>query len=350
MQQENIREAMKGLAHLVSGHALANNLTWPFVSVPMFEMYGADALIQGNCEFFAFWPRVPHDEREAYETWATANYQEIYRESHMIKHGNLDRLDDGSSYHSFIAQIGEAGYEPDIERDEYWANINFSPPTSNYGITNWNVYSLPPFKATLDAMLQMRYETVLSAVMPYKSDAFTEEEHAAMHSKLKDSSLQNPHTFAQHPVHRDPLDYNSDIVAMISSGFAFDAALLGLLPEGVEGIVCVLKNNANQSYTYEIDGHDAVFQGEGDLHETKYDHMKRVVELALHTNPIFTSTPGHIQYHMEIYPSSKFEQSYDSNTPELFAGVVAATFVLVALVFFVSLSIHYATVGTVASY
>ncbi len=35
-----------------------------------------------------------------------------------------------------------------------------------------------------------------------------------------------------------------------------------------------------------------------------------------------------------IYPTIKFEQSYDNNTPEVFAGVVAFTFVLVAVVFF----------------
>lgn len=40
-------------------------------------------------------------------------------------------------------------------------------------------------------------------------------------------------------------------------------------------------------------------------------------------------------FSQHIYPSSTFKASYDSNTPEIFAGVVAATFVLVAVVFFV---------------
>ena len=45
------------------------------------------------------------------------------------------------------------------------------------------------------------------------------------------------------------------------------------------------------------------------------------------------SSPFLILQH--IYPSEKFKSSYDSNTPELFATVVAITFGLVALVFFV---------------
>jgi hypothetical protein len=40
-----------------------------------------------------------------------------------------------------------------------------------------------------------------------------------------------------------------------------------------------------------------------------------------------------IQQH--LYPTSTFEESYNSNTPEVFAAVVASTFALVAIVFFV---------------
>jgi hypothetical protein len=36
----------------------------------------------------------------------------------------------------------------------------------------------------------------------------------------------------------------------------------------------------------------------------------------------------------EIYPSTHFHESYDSNTPELYAAIVAGTFVVVAIMFF----------------
>ena len=87
--------------------------------------------------------------------------------------------------------------------------------------------------------------------------------------------------------------------------------------------------------------------------------MKVSVDLNPHYDPKFRETAGHCLYQMvsfrhdsetidqldspshrectvaqDIYPSQTLERVYDRRTPELFAGVVATTFVLVALVFY----------------
>ena len=77
----------------------------------------------------------------------------------------------------------------------------------------------------------------------------------------------------------------------------------------------------------------AIFLGDGDLHESKFDDMEVFVNLALHSHPEFTNTDNHCRYSMRIYPSQTFKNSYDSDTPEIFAAVVATTFVAIALVF-----------------
>jgi hypothetical protein len=77
-----------------------------------------------------------------------------------------------------------------------------------------------------------------------------------------------------------------------------DASLLDLLPEGVHGIIAVIKNNMNQSFTYEIIGPDAVYLGEGDLHEDVYDYMRVDVDLALYSDPAYVTTPGNVLYRM----------------------------------------------------
>ena len=129
-----------------------------------------------------------------------------------------------------------------------------------------------------------------------------------------------------------------------------------LLPEGVSDIVAVVENNCNQSFTFSIDGPRANFVGSGDRHESEYDNMKVFVDLNLITDPKVAETPGHCYYWMvrrengftlllaitmyltacsshfyqNLYPSKNFEQSYDTSTPEIFAVVVACTFVLIA--------------------
>lgn len=338
-QQQNTRDALRSLAHLVSASALATKQTWPLVTVPLYELHAEDAIVQGRTEFLAIWHRVTVASVDAFTNYTANNYQQMMHDAHMLRSGNLDRLNNDSSFYKpFISKaVPGKGYLPDDEREEYWPGWQFTPVPFTYGSINWNVASVPPVGMAINAMLKLQYETTLTPVMPYRSAdvVFTREEHAAMHSKLKDSTPEHPHVFAFHPVHEDPLNYDSNIVATVSGAVALDAAFLDLLPTGVNGIVCVIKNNMNQTFTYEIDGHDAIYQGEGDRHETKYDDMSIEVSLALHSHPDYLATPGHAQYQMKIYPSATFEAAYDSNTPEVYASVVAVTFALVALVFFV---------------
>ncbi|CAB9496653.1 Receptor-type guanylate cyclase gcy [Seminavis robusta] len=275
---------------------------------------------------------------DQWTNYSTDNYQEMIQRAHWIQKGNLDRLNNDTSYYKpYISRKTKEGYFHDIEREQYWPSWQFSPPQYTYGITNWNVYSVPPVGSSIDAMLQLQYETTFSEVMPYRSIdlVMTKQEHAALHSRVTDSAPDHPHVLVQHPVHRDPTDYDSDIVALFSCGLALDVSLLNLLPEGVEGIHCVIKNNVNQTFTYVINGQEAIFLGEGDQHETDFSDMEMEVDLALHTNPKWETTKGVVSYSMHLYPSATFKSSYDSNTPEFFATIVAITFVVVAVVFFV---------------
>jgi hypothetical protein len=47
-----------------------------------------------------------------------------------------------------------------------------------------------------------------------------------------------------------------------------------ILPESINGVVCVLENSFGQMRTYEIKGQDAFYLGEGDFHDASYDYME----------------------------------------------------------------------------
>lgn len=82
-----------------------------------------------------------------------------------------------------------------------------------------------------------------------------------------------------------------------------------------------------------LDLKDALYLGEGDFHRPEYNDMSVFVDLNLQTLPRARSTPGHCMYSMKIYPSKAFEEDYKTNTPEIFAIVVAGTFLVVAAVY-----------------
>lgn len=155
-----------------------------------------------------------------------------------------------------------------------------------------------------------------------------------MHSNRKGSSTEHPHSFFFHAIRADPDDSDSEVVAVLGGALAWDAALQDLLPVNVAGIHAVISNDCNQSYTYEIDGEDAFFIGEGDFHSKAFDSFKVEVALNLHTRSDFSTVEGHCQYKMAVYPSEVFQSAYYSLAPMTFAVSTAVTFALILVVFF----------------
>ena len=128
--------------------------------------------------------------------------------------------------------------------------------------------------------------------------ALTPQEHARMHNDLRSSSKSFPHSFFVYPVHDRVNDPSAPLVALAVGMASWDVALRHLLPVGVNGIFAVIRNSCGQEYTYEISGPDAIFQGDGDLHEAEYSAMKVSVDLSPHQHPKFRETEGHCLYQM----------------------------------------------------
>lgn len=66
-----------------------------------------------------------------------------------------------------------------------------------------------------------------------------------------------------------------------------------------------------------------------------YNNFDRFVDLALHTNPNFKSTPGHCRYSMHLYPGEEFADLYLTPVPVLFTVSVLGAFVFMVAVFYV---------------
>lgn len=129
--------------------------------------------------------------------------------------------------------------------------------------------------------------------------------------------------------------YSRDIVShFVHTG---DRYLTNLLPQGVEGLIVVLRNTWNQTFSYEIDGNRAFFLGEGDLHDERYSNMEVVIpfeRFKRNETALTANTTGHAVYSFSVYPSSTFEDDYRSNLPIIMTVIVASTFILMALTFF----------------
>jgi hypothetical protein len=70
--------------------------------------------------------------------------------------------------------------------------------------------------------------------------------------------------------------------------------------------------------------------GQGDLHQDGWDDMKVTIKLHDADAP---AVDGNCLYTIEVYPSDEFYSEWDSHLPKIFASVVAATFIIMAIVF-----------------
>jgi hypothetical protein len=295
----DVRQGYRQLADAITAGAQASNASWPFYTVPSFEYYARNFFIQSKAERVGFRPLVRADQVEEWLDYADARYQDVYRESHMMRYGNMDRLKP-TGYKKFISRQTPDGPLPDIERDFYFPTYQASPPDVSYSILNFNPMSVPDFHDAITAALTLKNEPVVTKVRPYVRavSVFAPGEQGAMHDPLPTGETEHPHSFFFLPIFERLNDYESPVVGLLGGAKPWDPSMRNLLPDNVKGIMVVTTNNCGDVFSYEINGPEASFLGSKDFHNEKYDHLVHEVDLAFHTNPDFETTPGHCKYKM----------------------------------------------------
>eukprot|EP00980_Cylindrotheca_fusiformis_P021223 scaffold8157_cov104-Cylindrotheca_fusiformis.AAC.2 len=122
-----------------------------------------------------------------------------------------------------------------------------------------------------------------------------------------------------------------------------------VLTDGEFGVIVVLQSacpnlcaferhadsSASSVVTYRIDGQNAEYLGDSDLHNPKYDGMEITdvfVDLGIDESelPKGTCVPT---LTLHVYPSEDLEQSFQTSNAIQYTGVVAASFIFTSLVF-----------------
>lgn len=270
-RQTGVNFAYRSVADMVSSAAVAANATWPFYTFPRFEQLAFNARYQSKTEIMSVNHRVKHEIRQEWLDYAGENHEEWVNEGFLIESKREgDHVFDNFlkiGYSPYITKPGANGTMVPLEdRQEYWPVWSYSPPPFTYKFVNFDLTAIPDYDEIFKAVLQLKNQTLFTKVRRYASAdiALTKEKHASMHSpQFAHVANDLPHSIVFHPVHKDPDDENSEIVATIGGGAAWDAALIGILPDDAKGIFVVISNNCEQSFTFQIDGADAVYLGEG---------------------------------------------------------------------------------------
>jgi class 3 adenylate cyclase len=139
-----------------------------------------------------------------------------------------------------------------------------------------------------------------------------------------------PHAFILTPVYKEFKENHTETVGFVIGVTAFSTLLDQSLPEGKDGIIAVLDDICGNTMSFKMSSDRATFLGYEDVHETKFDEYERYVSnLEMYEGQV----EGLCKHGLHIYPSTKLRNTYITNKPLLYAGVMIMSSLVTAALF-----------------
>ena len=340
-----------------------SSLSFPFVTVPLFEVLGSEARDDARVENIHWGPTVSisidREEKNEEEEEAWVNYTMVQQEwilesrwFHLSQTGmTWDEVGyDNGTIPDFVYDLNSTNQMmiPSTSAEGPWEPLwQLSPPPIESSVVNFNMRSVP-YVRSIEAATDTIRHGLIDSVRNFRPGGGDSAVHEAYHKGLVDadrgddddneySSYTHPHAYFVEPIFGDIYDLeNSAVAGHIFAVLTWDAYLIHLLPEGVVGITVVVRNTCQQAFTYALNGPKAFFVGEGDFHDTKYDKYEEVIPFYnLDDEEELLNTPGHCLYSFHVFPTEELEDEYRTNLPVALTIAVASAFAFLAVVYFV---------------
>ena len=336
------------LSEHIAAFTLDANVEWPYVTLPNFEQRVAPIRKDSMVDFFGFLPLVETMQRESWEDYVV-NHQEWIQESyitltHSIQHSKEAAIYENysSTKYSISPQISisvNGQKEPYIAVGPYaplW-QMSPPPPPEEANVINEDLMASPRFRNLFEAMQKQQMQSAISEVMDLDlfndndnhNDNHNNQSVAPGENHLKSAIFQPIYDSYTHNI-------NSSKAAAIKGFalgvFSWKQFFSGVLPNGVNGIDCVLNFCGHSVHSFRIDGEKVTCIGEGSLQENQFSGYAVEAEMDFF-HSYDSREDGSCTYSIAIYPSDRFRSSFETKQSAIFTAVIAAVFVGTGLVF-----------------
>lgn len=244
------------------------------MTAPLFEILGQQTRSMSGIESIYWGPRIEPAMQADWINYTLAN-QDWLRVSRSLEIEDKNSSWEEKEYDEIaitpvVFEIDSSGEVPQIalpkDQDGPWEPYwQMSPPITLSGLINYNLLAEDYIRVVEDAADTLKHG-VFDQVRDFSGLSglgMSVKEHDEFHASLVKSdrrqdvkdSFVSPHVNLVNPIFESVFDTkNSKIVGHLFSLITWDRYLVNLLPEGIGGIVIVLRNNCEQVFTYEIDG------------------------------------------------------------------------------------------------
>ena len=366
LNAEKIIESYQTWSLQVTNLALATNQTWPNVTIPHFELQALQSSQYMGARVIGLAPIISNIyewgeySTENVDTWVQQALDE-YDDDYDYFHGTSDVVVDHVHDHDYNAnstaimqdleELNKNDTNDNNSKSENQINVDdIQPPPYVYHRTPppirpatqpivddiylpiWQVYPLQEnyyiinFDAFNFTFVPRVYNRIIqhSNGQPVLSEGFfvptatgNPEPESFMAAPVYDNVFGGKHARK-----------NKELVGMLFAFFPWTTHFEDLLPEGSPQVCVVVMNDCVQPFTFTVNGPNVTFVGMGDLHDTSYGPL----EVSWAYKETFVDVPDCTNT-IHIYPTSEFEESYETSTPAILTVCAVCIFVFTMIVF-----------------
>lgn len=363
--------ATNALGVAITAFARSQEQGLPFMTVPDFEVHGADSRILADAVLIWYAPLVRHDQRGDWEDFGRQNRQHLMQayaaESAQTSWEDArynytqpqERRNLQGAWNSVVLEDGYAPVLHDLAGDipykqsfsrKYMPLWQMTPAVPLTPLLNFDLLTHPALSGSANAMLESG-EAVMEFVTDLRDDydelrkgeeAFELNLAMGQYRHDREEFGGDPVSAMAYPVF-DTFGPERHVAGMLTTNIYWRLYFINVLPEDATGVVVVMENTFGQVFSYRIDGPVATYIGTGDRHDEKYDHLGKLANTAVYnrdrTSPTtrsYTTVPlngDYCDYTVRVYPSQDMESQYVNNTPYFYALVVFSVFIFTSAVF-----------------
>lgn len=310
--KENIEKKRLGTVSLASviGGANPDAAQWPFVTLNNYETIATNLIdVSKGCQMI-FAPFVQPDELQDFEDFAY-DYYENSRMPEPFPNGTAVSEAWGKGVWSMDSEM-----QPYKETDgtTFWGS-------SNQVIAPMFQHSLGPSKQLLMNMhfspkLGKMIDEMKICIEEKASEGRSLDECVAISAMAPDQTSgtqkapNGPGSNIMQPVYasNDPTKQ----VGVIVTAVVWTEIMVSTYADAVSGVDVVLQSG-DQAYTFTVYHGSATLQGEGDLHDTKFDSFATTLDLT--SKDLFN--PASMHYTVTLYPTQELYDVYCTRNPML---------------------------------
>jgi hypothetical protein len=265
-------------------YANYSNSTWPFVTLPHFAVCSSKILRQSNAVYFNVYPLIKTEQREDWEKYTTENDAWV-EEAISLQERNDEYFGPIIKDYEVTSQIHINGGLAATNQDGlYLPTWQTSPVIPRYFPYNWDLMSM--FDKRSISKILGSHKIIISEAfnLPNLDDPEAVADNDILVDWLKDFTRPNedpsePFSDWYYPILDNVDDVriddpaNETFVGIMAMSVFWRDTLKNILPRG-NSVVVVFENECNPTFTYQLNGPDVKYLGRGDLHNTKYTHMR----------------------------------------------------------------------------